>query len=408
MRVKASTVAGCPIERAEVKVAPKPKSRSARPVVTEKREDVGKVTYADAAPIVRQKCQGCHRPEEVGPFSLLTYEQVRRRGAAIREAVDERRMPPWHADPQHGKFKNDRSLSARERAVILAWIDQGMPQGKASDEAPPAKAGAGWHIGTPDHVFEMPKPYTVPAQGVLPYQHFRVPTNFKEDTWVRAVEVRPGERSVVHHVIVYVVNQKSDAERIHLTAYAPGLGHEVFPQGTAKLIPAGSDLIFEMHYTPTGRMKSDRSSVGLVVAKEPVKKLVRTVGIFNRSFKIPPGDGNYAVDSRLTVPHDAQLLTLFPHMHLRGKDFRYVATYPDGRKDVLLDVPAYDFGWQTQYILADPKALPKGTRIECLAHFDNSDKNPANPDPKRTVPWGPQTTDEIMIGYIDLLVDAAK
>jgi peroxiredoxin len=412
VRVRSSTVAGCPIERAEAKVPPKPKARVSRTGTNEKAEDVGKVTYAEAAPIVRQKCQGCHRPGDVGPFSLLTYDQVRRRGASIREAVDERRMPPWHADPKHGKFKNDRSLSSHERAVILAWIEQGMPKGDAKEEVVKAKEGDGWHIGNPDHVFEMPKPYTVPAQGVLPYQHFRVPTNFKEDTWVRAIEVRPGERSVVHHVIVYVVDGKADDKdgkrRIHLSTYAPGLGHEVFPEGAAKLISAGSDLVFEMHYTPMGRMKSDRSSVGLVLAKEPVKKLVTTVGIFNRSFKIPPGDGNHAVESSFTVPRDAQLLGLFPHMHLRGKDFRYVATYPDGSTEVLLDVPAYDFGWQTQYLLAEAKALPKGTKIECFAHFDNSDKNPANPDPKRTVRWGRQTADEMMIGFIDLLVDAKK
>lgn len=413
----ATAVAGCPIERAAPKVAaPAVKLRHADPEVLAalKQRDgeveVGPVTFAsDVAAILQEKCQSCHRPGQVGPFPLLTYDDARRHAATIREVVDDRRMPPWHADPRHGQFENDRSLSARQRATLLAWVDQGTPLGDPK-EIPAARTfPEGWTIGTPDAIFELPEPYTVAAQGVLPYQRFVVPTNFQEDRWVQAVEARPGDRSVVHHIIIYVddhgARKRERRGDSHLGGYAPGDMASIFPAGSAKLIPAGSDLIFEVHYTPIGVVKTDRSSVGLTFAKEPPTRSAVTHPIAQGKFAIPPGDDNHAVESSFTFDRDAHLHGFMPHMHLRGKDFKYTATFPDGRSEVLLSVPAYDFAWQSSYRLAEPRAMPKGTRIDCIAHFDNSSKNPANPDPTKTVKWGDQTFEEMMIGYIEYVDD---
>jgi hypothetical protein len=270
--------------------------------------------------------------------------------------VDDRRMPPWHADPRYDKFEIDRSLPPRERATLVAWVEQGTPLGDPRALPPPRTFPEGWTIGTPDVIFEIPEPYTVAAQGVLPYQRFRVPTGFTEDKWVQAAEARPGDRSVVHHIIVYVADHdrnedlhgRSDAQ---LCGYAPGDMPSIYPPGTAKRIQAGSDLIF---------------------ARQPVTRQGFTKGIAQARFAIPPVAEDFPVESSFTFPDDAHLLSFQPHMHLRGKDFRYTATKPDGTSEVLLSVQAYDFGWQRTYRLAEPKAMLNGTRIDCLAHFDNS------------------------------------
>ncbi len=428
VEIKATEAAGCLLDR----VAPQPSKLAAlgnvprvRPAAHEianalrendEREEakVGPVTYArDVASIVREKCQSCHRPGEVGPFPLLTYDDLKNHAAMAREVVDDRRMPPWHADPRYGHFKNDRSLSARERATILAWVDQGTPLGDPKDIPAPRTFPEGWTIGTPDVVFETPEPFVVPAQGTVEYVHVRVPTRFKEDTWIQAAEARPGDRSVVHHIVVYVDDhslspsglrgRRADA---HLCGFAPGDMPSIYPAGSAKKIPAGSDLILQIHYTPTGTLKTDRSRVGLIVSKEPVRHRAHTLGIAQPRFEIPAGSSSHLVSSSHAFSDDVHLLSFMPHMHLRGKDFRYEATFPDGRKEVLLSVPAYDFGWQSYYTLAEPLALPKGTRIDCYAHFDNSAENPYNPDPSKAVRWGEQTWQEMMIGYVDYIDDA--
>lgn len=415
-----TAVIGCPIERPLAPTAAQ--AARIRPIPTALREaqdaldppvdpdSIGPVNYAEhVAPIVQAKCQSCHRPGEVGPFALLTYTDLKRRADGISEVVSERRMPPWHADPRHGTFVNDRRLSARERATLIAWVDQGTPEGDPTKAPAPRTWPEGWRIGTPDVVFTMPKPHTVRAEGALPYQRFRVPTNFTEDRWVQALEPRPSERSVVHHIIIYLRDPArgggfDDLE--HLAAYAPGDLPSVFPPGTAKRIPAGSELVFELHYTPIGKPVVDQSSVGLIFAKEPPKYRAITQPIPNLQFVIEPGDSNREVRSKLTLDREVKLLALFPHMHLRGKDFQFTVTYPDGRTDTLLSVPQYDFAWQSIYWLTNPLTLPKGTRIDCLAHFDNSASNAAltEADTRERVRWGEQTWDEMMIGYIDYLV----
>ncbi|MFO0893215.1 MAG: peroxiredoxin, partial [Isosphaeraceae bacterium] len=415
--LKATETPGCIIDRVDPKpsVSSSPRVRPAPPeVVTARRElegkgqaAVGEVTYAGAAArIIQDRCQSCHRPGQVGPFPLVSYDDVRKHAAMIAEVVDNRRMPPWHADPRYGRFANDRSLSARERATLLAWVEQGAPLGDPAQVPPARSFPEGWTIGKPDVVIDTPQSYTVPAQGVVEYVRLRVPAVFKEDRWIQAAEARPGDRSVVHHIIGYVDDHRSKrggpGSLAHLCGYAPGDMPSVYSPGTAKLIPAGADLIFEIHYTPIGKVRTDRSSIGLIFAKEPVTREAFTVGIAESGFLIPPHQDNVPVSSSLTFDQDVRLLSFMPHMHLRGKDFKYTIVRPGKAPEVILSVPAYDFGWQSYYTLAEPISLPRGTRIDCLAHYDNSDRNPSNPDPSRTVRWGDQTFEEMMIGYIDL------
>jgi peroxiredoxin len=417
--VISSKVAGCLIDRVDpqpIETARGPRIRPAPPEVIaafaskpkDPKLETAKVTYsADIATIIQNKCQGCHRPGQVGPFSLDSYDDVRKHAAMIREVVDDRRMPPWHADPRFGHFTNDRSLSAKEHSALLAWIDQGAQLGDPTALPKPREFADTWSIGKPDLVIEMPETYVVPAQGVVEYTYFRVPTNFKEDRWVQAAEAIPGDRSVVHHIIVYVADpaKRRPGGRPrpdHFCGYAPGDVPTVLPEGTAKRIPAGAEVLFQVHYTPNGRVRSDRSKLGLIFAKAKVTREAFTIGIANPDLLIPPRESHVAVDSSLVVPSEVRLLSLLPHMHLRGKDFQYSVTRPGESPRILLSVPAYDFGWQTVYSLAEPLTLPKGTRIDCVAHYDNSESNPFNPDPKQLVRWGEQTFEEMMIGYIDV------
>jgi peroxiredoxin len=392
---------GCIIARA---IQPKPK---------------GSITWAKhVSRIVQNRCQECHRPGQVGPMPLLSYRDALSWSEMIREVVDDKRMPPWHADPKYGKFTNDRSLTKQERSALLGWIDQGCPKGDPRDEPAARKWPEGWTIGKPDVVFQMPKEFTVPATGGrrgVRYQNFAVPTNFNEDRWVRAAECRPGAREVVHHIIVYVIDpakgKKGRGGRIgdrqdgigagFLAAYAPGDMPLVLQPGQAKKLPRGAWLVFQMHYTPDGLERKDRSSVGLIFAKEPPKYEVRTRAVAQRGLLILPGARNQPVTSSKVFDRDVEVLGLLPHMHLRGKDFTYEAVYPDGKRETLLSVPRYDFNWQSNYRLEKPLRLPAGTRIECKAHFDNSADNPNNPDPKKLVLWGDQTWEEMMIGFVD-------
>jgi peroxiredoxin len=388
-----------------------------------KPKEKGSITWTKhVSRIFQARCQECHRPGQVGPMPLLSYEDALSWSEMIREVVADKRMPPWHADPKHGKFLNDRSLTKQDRDTLLGWIDQGCPKGNLADLPPAKKWRTGWTIGEPDVIFSMSREYTVPAEagnkGVR-YQYFRVPTNFKEDRWVQAAECRPGARQVVHHIIVYVIDPtKGRAGRTgdrsdgigqgFLAAYAPGDMPLVLQPGQAKKIPKGAWLVFQMHYTPDGVERKDRSSVGLIFAKQPPKYEVRTRGVAQRLLLIPPGAKNYEALSRKAFDRDVELFSLMPHMHLRGKDFLYVAVYPDGKKETLLSVPKYDFNWQSNYRFKQPLRLPAGTRIECTAHFDNSAANRNNPDPKKLVLWGDQTWEEMMIGFVDYAVVADK
>jgi peroxiredoxin len=371
----------------------------------------GRITYTrHVARIVQNRCQECHRPGQIGPMPLMTYDDVSAWAEMIKEVVQEKRMPPWHADPRHGKFANDRSLSREDHDALLTWIDQGCPKGDEKDLPEPKKFAEGWNIGKPDVVFTMPKEFKVPAKmpknGVR-YQYFKVETNFDEDKWIQAAEAKPGNKAVVHHIIVYVLgkgglrNFEDGIGSGFLVAYAPGDLGVFYPEGGAKRIPKGATLYFQMHYTPNGTEQSDRSSVGLMFAKEAPRHEVKTKAIASLFLNIPPGAPNHKATSATTLSKDAILWSLLPHMHLRGKSFDYQAVYPDGKRETLLSVPRYDFGWQATYMLKEPLRLPAGTRIECTAYYDNSKDNPWNPDPTVAVRWGEQTWEEMMIGFID-------
>lgn len=389
-----TAVSSCRIARV---IAPKPKAS---------------VTFTKhISPLLQQHCQECHRPGQIGPMSLLTYEDATAWSATLREAVVQRRMPPWYADPRHGKFANARGLSDEEMKTLLAWIDEGCAEGDKADAPPPRRFASKWQIGKPDVVLAMQTEFTVPAEtpeNGIPYQNFKVPTDFDEDVWVQAAEAKPGSRAVVHHIVVFVQRPKAPGEKKKtrfeesvLTIYTPGDMPTVFPAGIAKKIPKGSTLIFQMHYTPNGVEQTDRSSVGLIFTREPPRQEARTQILVNHDFEIPPGASNHEVTAEIKIPIGVRLVSLFPHMHLRGKSFEYLAELPNGERQILLSVPRYDFNWQTNYRLDPPLELPAGARITCTAHFDNSSDNLNNPDPTAAVRWGEQTWEEMMIGFID-------
>ncbi|MFP5263617.1 MAG: c-type cytochrome [Blastocatellia bacterium] len=377
------------------------------------------VTFTkDVAPILYKSCAPCHRAGEVAPMSLITYRDARPWAKSIREKVLSGAMPPWHADPRYGDFKNDRRLSQKEISTIVAWVDGGAKEGDARDLPPAPRFAEGWQIGKPDAVLSMSEAYEVPAEGVVKYQYFFIPTNFTEDRWVQAAEVRPGNAAVVHHVIVFVVGPDAIKRRLGLlnreggidalVGTAPGEQPMILPDGVGKLVKAGSVLALQMHYTPNGVAQKDRTSVGLLFSKKPVRQAMAGGAAMNRWFTIPPGVESQEVRSNYTFKEDSHILNLMPHMHLRGKDFEYRLIYPDGTSKVILSVPRYDFNWQTRYEMRDPIAAPKGSRLECVAHFDNSAKNRWNPDPTATVRWGQQTWEEMMIGFVGFTLDNQK
>lgn len=341
---------------------------------------------------------------------LVSYQDARPWAKAIREAVRTRKMPPWFADPCCGKFSNDRSLTQSEISTLAQWVDQGAIDGDKRDAPPPKNWPTGWNIPGPDAVFEIP-PFDVPPTQAIEYQYFAVHTQFKEDKWVQAVEVRPGARKVIHHAVVYIREPGSTwtsgpTKADILQVYAPGTAPEVWAPGMAKLIPAGSDLVFEIHYTPDGKPERDRTKVGLVFAPSSPQKRVLTLQMDTAAFTIPPGDSNYRISVWGTLPNDALLLGFFPHMHLRGKAFEFMRLLPGGAPDVMLRVSKYSFFWQLDYHLATPLPLPKGTRLVWTAWFDNSANNPLNPDASKEVHYGHQSWDEMMVGFFDVAIDA--
>jgi hypothetical protein len=384
------------------------------------------------AAIFQERCQICHRPGEAAPFSLLTYQDARPWAKAIKAAVLLRKMPPWFADPQFGKFSNDASLPPSEIDAIVRWVDTGAPEGDPKDMPRPRQFADGWAIPEPDAVIELPTPFEIPARGTIEYQHILIPAPFQTDKWVQFAEARPTDRAHVHHIIAFIrepgskwlkdakpgipfVPKKEEEDKNvdtselpsdFLAGYAPGQPPERFTPGQAKLIRAGSDIILQVHYTTDGKPGTDRSRIGLVFAKEPPAKRVFTLSATNGKFRIPAGDPNYRVDAEFELGSAVTLYGLHPHMHGRGKDFEYRLKPPAGEEQTLLRVPNYRATWQLWYDLVEPIPLPKGTIIECTAHFDNSANNPLNPDPTKDVIWGDQTWDEMMVGFFNVVFDA--
>ena len=379
--------------------------------------------YKDVLPILQTHCQSCHRAGEIAPMPLETYAQVRPYAAAIRERTFLRQMPPWFADPCCGHFSNDSSLSSDQIATLAAWADAHAPEGLYSDAPAPVHWQTGWNIDHPDLVLQMPRAKKIPAAGDVAYQYVIIPTGFKEDRWVRMSEIRPSNRAVVHHAVAYIRPPSSPWLRGHpagvpfsvdartswtdsdiLLVYAPGSLPDRWPEGFAKLVPAGSDIVLQMHYTARGRATEDHTSIGLVFSGTPTKRVL-TLQLTNDRFTIPPGDPAYRVEVHGSLPNDALLLSLFPHMHLRGKTFEYNVVEPHGRIRTLVRIPHYDFFWQLSYRLATPIPLKAGAILQAVATFDNSKNNPHNPDPTASVSWGEQTWAEMMVGFFDVAVD---
>ena len=389
----------------------------------------------DIAPLLQKHCQICHRPGEVAPMSLLTYSQVRPWAKAVRSAVLTKKMPPWFADQRYGHFSNDLSLSQKEIDTLAAWADAGAPEGNPRDLPKPVAFEDGWTIGKPDVVLQMAKELPVPASGTLDIVYVVVPTNFKEDRWIQAAEIRPGNRTLVHHVnailrtpeqqimrsvepgVPYTPAKRartspppdgSQPESEFFVGFVPGLMGKVWPTGQAKFVPAGSDFILQLHYSTNGTAGTDRTRLGLIFSKEAPTQRVLSAVAKNWTFVIPPGAPNHEVRSVVEFASDVTLVSLQPHMHYRGRDYEYKAIYPTGETEVLLLVPRYDFNWQLTYFLEKPKPLPRGTRIECTAHYDNSPNNPHNPDPAATIAYGEQSWDEMMSGWMEIAFDPRK
>ncbi|HEX4947049.1 MAG TPA: cytochrome c [Blastocatellia bacterium] len=420
-----------------------------------KRKPAAVTFTKDVAPIFNAKCTQCHRPGEPTPFSTLTYKDARPWAKSIKEKVVSREMPPWHADPHIGQWANDRRLSEAEIKTIVAWVDGGAVEGNPKDLPPAPKFAEGWNIPTPDVVLQMEEEYVLAASGPDEYQYFDVPTNFAEDKYVQMAEARPGNRKVVHHIIAFVVppgqptlnkikkenrdkalemslagtplyrdgsliRLKKDApvydngadvpQKLRgfnnvddfLTAYAPGHNPDEWKPGTAKKVPAGATIRFQVHYSKvSGSEQKDRSMVGLIFAKEKPQKTLNTRAIANSFFAIPANAPRHKVTAEWTAWRDTTIYTLMPHMHYRGAAMEYKVTYPDGKSEVLLNVPNYSFAWQAGYILKTPKTLPKSSKITVTGYFDNTAKNKFNPDPNQVVRYGEPTYDEMMMGFMD-------
>jgi thiol-disulfide isomerase/thioredoxin len=369
------------------------------------------VTYAkDVAPILNKRCVSCHRPQQIAPFALTSYAETVGWADMIAEVTELNRMPPWHADPKYGSFRNDARLTDKEKRILAQWAAAGAPQGDRRDLPEPPKFADGWMIPEPDEVISMSQqPYDIPATGIIPYQNFVVDPGWKEDRWLSAIEARPGNPSVVHHILIFLIPPDGDrkdflrADDMYLATYIPGAQPEMLAPGFARPVRAGSKFLFNIHYTPNGSPQQDRSYLGVKFADPgSVVKEVTVSCAFDMGFRIPPGVSNQEVTCQYVFQRDSVLLSLIPHMHYRGKDFLYEAHYPNGDVETLLSVPHYDFGWQTVYRLKDPKVVPRGTIIKCVAHYDNSEANLNNPNPKATVKWGEQTFDEMLIGAFEV------
>ncbi|VTR92313.1 thiol-disulfide oxidoreductase : Redoxin domain protein OS=Planctomyces brasiliensis (strain ATCC 49424 / DSM 5305 / JCM 21570 / NBRC 103401 / IFAM 1448) GN=Plabr_3782 PE=4 SV=1: Redoxin: Cu2_monoox_C [Gemmata massiliana] len=365
--------------------------------------------------IVQANCGECHRSGGVAAFALDTYDSVVANKGMIRKVVNKGTMPPWFAAPPkkgaHSPFANDRTLAESDKNDLLAWLASDLKEGDVADAPLSRKYESGWLIGKPDVVYQISKPIEIPAEGVMPYQNASVETTYDEDKWVQALEVQPSAREVVHHVLVFALPKGSrgtggEAQGF-FAAYVPGNSGMVYPEGYAKKLPKGSLLRFQIHYTPNGKATKDQTKIGLIFAKQAPRYEVRVAGIANPMFTIPPGANNHKVNASLPViPFETRILALFPHAHLRGKAAKYDLRTPDGKVTTLLEVPHYDFNWQLQYRFAEPVHVPRGSGLSYVAWYDNSDKNPANPDPTKAVKWGPQTHNEMHLGYVEFVLDA--
>ena len=375
-----------------------------------RRAEHKNISYANTiAPMLNDNCVSCHRDGGIGPWAMTDYNMVRGFSLMIREVVRTQRMPPWHADPHVGTFSNDRSLSEDEIRTLVHWIEAGAPRGDGPDLlAQSAKAWPVWAMGEPDVIIDIPAE-DVPASGVVDYKYKMVTNPLDEDVWVKAAEIIPGDRSVLHHVITTFGELETEGRRAGklkrgtgggLGGYVPGAIGKPFPEDTGILLPAGATIEFQMHYTPAGVATTDASRLGLYLYKQPPKHKLDSMILLNPRILIPAGAPNHSEVMARTFNEDVLVYSLLPHAHYRGKASEFVAHFPDGSKETLLSVPRYDFNWQTNYDLKEPRFLPAGTKMVHRTWWDNSARNPANPDASRDVPWGQQSWDEMLFGSV--------
>jgi hypothetical protein len=376
--------------------------------------DDAPVSFAkQIAPLLEQKCVHCHSPGNIGSWSMSSHQKVKSMSSMIEEVLLTRRMPPWDADPTIGKFANDQSLSVPEAQTLLRWIHQGAPLGDGPDPLaaavrPPAEE---WPLGKPDLILRLPKPEEIPATGVLNYRHVEVRADNLTEAWVGGIWIKPSNNKVVHHVIARL---KEGGRRDHLgqsemfAGWAPGASRGMFPEGSGKFIPKNARFDLELHYTPNGTPQTDQTEVGLYLLREKPAKRYEGVPVVNATFEIPPGEDDSQVQAMYCFKRPATLYGVTPHMHLRGRWMKFDALYPDGRKETICSVPRYDFNWQLTYVLNQTKKIPAGTWVIITGGYDNSTRNPANPDPAKTVHWGDQSFDEMFLGWYNVTWDETR
>lgn len=393
------------------------------------REEAAKeapITYAKhIAPIMQEYCQPCHRPGEVAPFSLMTYRDAYTWRKEIAKVVEARQMPPWKPLPGYGEFQGERRLTDEQVGLILKWVETGAPLGDPNDLPPPKKFNDGWKLGEPDIVFEMPEEYEVGPTGEDEYRHFVIPTNFDTDVYVRAIDIQPGNRNTVHHVIVFLdttgrarqldaADPKPGYEASGgwpgfvpagmLGGWAPGFSPSVLPPGTGYRLPKGADVVLQIHYYRTGKPEKDRTRVGIYLEKSPNPKPVGIAWLINPVFRIPAGAERHEVRAMWIAPRDVEVVAITPHMHLLGREMKVEAELPDGSKQVLIWINDWDFKWQDTYHYKTPVKLPRGTRVTVYAYYDNSEKNPNNPNkPPKDVTWGERTQDEMCLVFLHII-----
>lgn len=381
----------------------------------------------DIAPLIYQNCTACHRPGEVAPFTLLTYNDVAKRSQTIAKVIEKRVMPPWKAEPGHQHYLDERRLTDAQIALFQQWVAGGLKEGDAADLPVPPKFSEGWALGEPDLILDPGEDYTLGAEGRDVYRCFVIPTQFAEERYVSAVEVRPGNRRVVHHVIVHLDTsgkaRELDAKDPgpgyttgggvgfpsagQLAGWAPGNLSRKLPDGLGSYVPKGADVVLQVHYHKSGKAETDRTKVGLYFTKGPVDKRFRSFMLASPGLRIPAGESNHTARAVIPIVTDVTLLRVMPHMHLLGHDMKITATFPDGTEQTLVNVPAWDFNWQITYALQEPIKLPRGSRVQLVAHFDNSENNPVNPSrPPRAAHWGEQTTDEMCLAFLYYTADA--
>ncbi len=377
----------------------------------QERASHAQISYAETvAPILKEKCASCHREGGIGPWAMTDHRIIQGFSPMIRETILTKRMPPWHADPEVSSFRHDLSLSREEARELVHWIDAGAPRGKGEDPLLQVEAASSeWQLGTPDLIVDLPA-FEVPATGVIDYQFFEVANPLDRDVWVRAVEIVPGDRQVVHHAIATfgsgsaAAGQRVDSGQAlfqsQLMTFVPGNESYIYPEGTGLWVPAGASFFTQMHYTSYGRETVDQTRIGLYFADAAPEHVLQHHSILNLNLRIPAGVAEHEEAAYFQFQRDAVIYSLFPHAHYRGRSSEFSLRYPDGREELVLSVPNYDFNWQRYFQFEEPLEAPAGTMVIHRTVYDNSTANVRNPDPEKLVRFGEQTWEEMLYGGV--------